>query len=70
MVFNISLFSEDVKSKRLNENKSLRLVAKEAGVSFATLSRIENGKIPDIETFGIICEWLEVNHSKYFNNGK
>lgn len=67
MVFNISLFSEDVKVRRFDERKSLRVAAKDAKVSFSTLSRIENGKIPDLETFGIVCEWLGENHSKYFN---
>lgn len=38
--------------------KGIREAAKEVGVSPATLSRIENGKIPDLETFGKVCRWL------------
>ncbi|AYQ30981.1 helix-turn-helix domain-containing protein [Runella sp. SP2] len=39
----------------------LRTVAEEIGdVSVATLSRIEQGKIPDVDTFIKICLWLEV----------
>ncbi len=36
----------------------VREAAKEVGVSAATLSRVENGKLPDLETFGKICRWL------------
>ena len=38
--------------------KGIREAAKEVGVSPATLSRVENGKIPDLETFSKICHWL------------
>lgn len=36
----------------------IREAAKEANVSPATLSRVENGKVPDLETFSKICQWL------------
>ena len=39
----------------------IRLVAEEIGVSPATLSRVERGLLPDIETFSKICEWVGVN---------
>ncbi|HSB96026.1 MAG TPA: helix-turn-helix transcriptional regulator [Spongiibacteraceae bacterium] len=38
--------------------KGIREAAKEVGVSPATLSRVENGKIPDLETFSKICQWI------------
>ena len=41
--------------------RGLREVATEIGVSSATLSRIENGKLPDLETFSLICNWLELD---------
>lgn len=48
-----------VKSKR--GNKGLREVAEEMGsVSASTLSRVEQGKLPDIDTFFRICKWLDV----------
>ncbi len=31
--------------------KGIREAAREVGVSPATLSRVENGKVPDLETF-------------------
>lgn len=38
--------------------KGVREAAAEVGISPATLSRVENNKIPDLETFGKICRWL------------
>lgn len=56
---NTELLAGMLKNKRAN--KGLRAVADEiGGVSFATLSRIEQGKVPDVDTFIRICKWLEV----------
>ena len=53
-----------IKSKR--GNRGLRDTAKEIGTSSPTLSRIENGNLPDIDTYLKICTWLDVP-SDYFN---
>jgi len=42
----------------------VRAAAAEIGTSPATLSRIENGQIPDLETFSKICKWLNVSPSE------
>ena len=56
---NTELLSSMIKSKRQQQN--LRVTAAEiGGVSAPTLSRIEQGKVPDVETFIKICKWLEV----------
>ncbi len=52
-------FSEMVKSKR--GSTGLRTLAAEIGVSASTLSRIEQGNLPDIDTYLTICNWLEVS---------
>lgn len=39
----------------------VRAAAKEIGISPATLSRIERGYLPDLETFRRVCGWLDVN---------
>ena len=52
-----------IKSKR--GNQGLRATGKEIGVSAPTLSRIEQGNLPDIETYVKICEWLNVS-TDYF----
>lgn len=51
-------------SKLLTEKRGERGVrefAREIGISAATLSRIERGKLPDIETFGKLCAMLKLD---------
>jgi len=50
--------------RRLKEargGRGTRDLALEIGVSAATLSRVERGLMPDLETFGKICRWLKVD---------
>lgn len=48
-----------VRSKRAG--RGLRAVAQEIGeVSASTLSRIEQGSVPDVNTFLQLCKWLNV----------
>ncbi len=60
---NTQKFSTMVKSKR--GNIGLRALAAQIQISASTLSRIEQGNLPDIETYMKICEWLEVS-PEYF----
>ena len=39
-------------------NRGIRAAALDAGVSPATFSRVENGHMPDLETFAKLCKWL------------
>lgn len=41
--------------------QGIRAAAKEIGISPATLSRVENGHLPDLENFQKICKWLGVD---------
>lgn len=41
--------------------KGIREVAHEIGISPATLTRVEGGRLPDIATFQKLCSWLKVN---------
>lgn len=45
-------------------DRGIREVAQEIGVSHATLSRVERGYLPDLETFSKICEWLGIEPSE------
>lgn len=54
---NTSLLASMVKAHR--GDKVLRDAAKEiGGISPSTLSRIEQGHVPDVETFIKVCQWL------------
>ncbi len=57
---NTELLAGMLKQKR--GDKGLRTIADEIGtVSAATLSRIEQGKIPDVDTFIRLCKWMGVS---------
>ena len=40
--------------------KKLRETAAEIGIGPATLLRVESGRIPDVATFGKLCQWLAI----------
>lgn len=43
----------------------IRAAAAEVGVGPATLSRIENGQMPDLQTFVRVCRWLELDPADF-----
>lgn len=53
-----------VRRKRRSLFISVREAAKLADVSHSTLSRVENGGIPDLTTFAKLCEWLPADPAK------
>jgi len=47
-----------VRTKRVIEKGiDIRAAAKEIGTSAPTLSRIENGRVPDLLTLASVCYW-------------
>ena len=42
-------------------DRGVREVAREIGISHATLSRVERGHLPDLENYQKICKWLGVD---------
>jgi len=55
----IEKLGRQVREKR--GDRGVREAAKEIGISAATLSRVERGHLPDLETFGKLCRWLEID---------
>ena len=56
-----------VRTKR--GTRGLRETAKEIGnISPSTLSRVENAKMPDMETFLLLCDWLQVPPAELIKN--
>lgn len=47
--------------RRERGSRGVREVSKEIGISPATLSRVERGNLPDLDTFAKICTWLEID---------
>lgn len=61
----IERLSSQVKERR--GTKTLRETAQEIGeIRIATLSRIKQGKIPDLTTFLLLCNWLGVHPAEFF----
>lgn len=58
-----------IRERRRDEELSVRQAAQEAGVSFMTLSRVENGSQPDLSTFVQLCSWLRVPPETFFSSG-
>ena len=60
---NVSLESLGTLVANKRANTGIRATAVEIGISPATLSRVENGHLPDLENFQKICRWLKVDPS-------
>jgi DNA-binding XRE family transcriptional regulator len=63
--FNAIKFGDCIRERRTLLDISIRDVAKETSVSASTLSRLENGGIPDINTLIAILDWLKLPISEY-----
>ena len=68
MILDKERLTKDMRLKRIRLNFSYRIAADQVGVSLATYHRTENGKDPDIHTFGKICGWLKKTPTTYFKN--
>lgn len=56
--FNQAKFALALKAKR--GDQKLRYAELKSGISIATLSRIERGYTPDLDTLLTLCDWLEI----------
>jgi len=61
--FSIQEFADQLSKARAG--RGVREVAREIGISHATLSRVENGNQPDLDTFQKICAWLKVDPNEF-----
>lgn len=62
--FDIDRLAAMLRAKR--GTKGLREVAQEIGaVSASTLSRVEQGKLPDLATFTALCDWLSASPEEF-----
>jgi len=50
-------------------SRGVRETAREIGISPATLSRVERGHLPDLETFKKVCRWLGVDPGEVLGIG-
>lgn len=60
--FTIQTIGRSLRKKR--GDRGLRETAEEIGISAATLSRVERGRSPDLDTFAKVCAWLEIDPAR------
>jgi transcriptional regulator with XRE-family HTH domain len=66
MIFDKEKFALDIYQWRVKNRYSLRDAGKIIGVSAPTLSRIENYRLPDIETFTRVITFFDRSPQRYF----
>ena len=65
--YNADKMATEIRTKRFGAmNMHMREAAKVIGLSPATLSRLENKKMPDAETLMTICAWLNQPAEEFF----
>lgn len=63
---NLKELAACIKHKRQSEELSLREVEELTGVSYPTLSRIENGvTTPEVPTLKRLCQWLQLPYERF-----
>jgi hypothetical protein len=73
LIFDGESFSKQVKQKRvIDEDLDMRSLAKKIKVSAATISRCENGHMPDIKAYARLCFWIgrQMNDFIVIKNGR
>lgn len=69
MSFHLKIYQFASLVRKKRGSRGLRETSDEIGnVSASTISRVENGNVPDMETFLALCDWLEVSPSELFGN--
>lgn len=63
-------FSEQLRVRRAVLNIDMGKAAEQIGVSKATLSRLENGHIPELLNYAKACTWLDVGMNYFILPGK
>jgi transcriptional regulator with XRE-family HTH domain len=53
-------------SERKTRQLSWRQLAKDAGVSPSTLTRMQQGKSPDVNTFSALTTWLDIPAERFY----
>lgn len=65
-----SLLRERRKRRGLNLRDAAREIRELGGsMSASTLSRVEKGRVPDLEGFLLLCRWLGVSSTEFTSGG-
>ena len=64
----LSLSNLGAMVKKRRGASKLREAAADIGISAPTLLRVESGRLPDLDTFGKICGWLQVDPGDFLGH--
>jgi transcriptional regulator with XRE-family HTH domain len=64
----LSLSNLGAMVKKRRGASKLREAAAEIRISAPTLLRVESGRLPDLDTFGKICGWLQVDPGDFLGH--
>jgi transcriptional regulator with XRE-family HTH domain len=65
--FNLALFTERFRAAAYGS--TFREIADETGVSAPTLSRLDSGSVPSVETLYALCVWMNVSPGAFLLPG-
>jgi transcriptional regulator with XRE-family HTH domain len=63
--FDGSAFFAALDGERMARKLNWKTMAREAGVSASTLTRMAQGKRPDVDTFSALCRWAGLDADAY-----
>lgn len=64
--FEAESFFSALDSQRQSQGLTWKKVAELSGVSASTLTRIAQGKHPDVDSLGALCDWAGLDANKFF----
>lgn len=67
--FDLEGFFSALDGCRIGRNKSWKQVADEAGVSASTLTRMGQGKRPDVDGLAALAGWSGIEVSEFYRDG-
>jgi transcriptional regulator with XRE-family HTH domain len=67
-LINVEALIAALDSEKRAKDISWRQLAKEAGVSPSTLTRMQQGKSPDVNTFTALTQWLTTPAERFYTD--
>lgn len=67
--FNVSSFYEALDSQRQSKQLTWKKVAKQSGVSASTLTRMAQGRRPDVDSLAALLQWSGLKAELFLQGG-
>jgi DNA-binding XRE family transcriptional regulator len=71
LIYDAEGFAKKIKQKRIIElDIDTRTLGLKLNISAATISRCENGRMPELLTYAKLCKWVGVPMNQFIKTGK